>query len=403
MNTKISFFTTILLVVLTLSSIAQETVSINPILGSTLTSGEYERLYASNLLSFNGATPDSVVFKTILAGGPYEARAFWSNPSREEQIVYNAFQFDNISDALKRRMGDLPTQWKKIQLALEDGSGSMVSLDLVNGNTMKAEVLLLQGKQMLVDYLGNTIHIPWWEIENITMITREESKSQSPILRNPNSTRYLFAPSAIPLAKGEGYYQNVCVLINSINYGITDHVSISAGTEILSLLWSAIGGRTNLVGFANVKVGGKVADNLYLGGGVLAGGHYSSFLGNSTSVGGVLGYGIVTYGNPQTNVSISAALGNYDKTWGKNPVVVVSAMHQLTPNLGLVTENWVLRIGNIDGATSTATIMAFSGGVRLLARKLSIDLALLGTGGYYDGRVSMVPIPLPFVGLVSKF
>lgn len=53
--------------------------------------------------------------------------------------------------------------------------------------------------------------------------------------RNPNATRYLFAPSAIPLKKGEGYYQNFYILGNAVNYGITDNFSL--GGVFLDRSW----------------------------------------------------------------------------------------------------------------------------------------------------------------------
>jgi hypothetical protein len=43
---------------------------------------------------------------------------------------------------------------------------------------------------------------------------------------NPNATRYLFGPTAIPLEKGEGYYQNTYIILQSFNIGVSDNFSI---------------------------------------------------------------------------------------------------------------------------------------------------------------------------------
>lgn len=46
---------------------------------------------------------------------------------------------------------------------------------------------------------------------------------------NPHSTRYFFAPSALPLRKGEGYYQNAYIFVNSASIGVTDHFMMGGG------------------------------------------------------------------------------------------------------------------------------------------------------------------------------
>jgi hypothetical protein len=43
---------------------------------------------------------------------------------------------------------------------------------------------------------------------------------------NPNATRYLFGPTAIPLKKGEGYYQNTYIILQSFNIGVSNNFSI---------------------------------------------------------------------------------------------------------------------------------------------------------------------------------
>ena len=52
---------------------------------------------------------------------------------------------------------------------------------------------------------------------------------------NPHHIRYLFSPSAFNLKKGDGSYQNIYGTLNSVNFGLTDHFTLGAGTELLSL------------------------------------------------------------------------------------------------------------------------------------------------------------------------
>jgi len=57
---------------------------------------------------------------------------------------------------------------------------------------------------------------------------------------NPQSTRYLFAPNALGIPQGEGYYQNTWVLFNNANYGVSDHFSLGAGTVPLFLFGAEV-------------------------------------------------------------------------------------------------------------------------------------------------------------------
>lgn len=252
--------------------------------------------------------------------------------------------------------------------------------------------------------LNNTVRLGWWEIDHIRI--QEEATGERG-LYNPNSTRYLFAPSAIPLGKREGYYQNIWLGFNSINYGLTDNISVTAGTEAATLIYGALAGGV-INGFVNVKASGKVAEKVHVGGGILAGGIVA--LREKMGIGGSLGYGIVTFGSSTSNMSFSAAMGRFEGEWTKNPVFVLSGMHQINKKIGLVTENWIIRSRPNYGYRTTSITM--SGAIRLISNNISIDLGLVGLGRYTKGSdgdpyklsgFNMTPIPLPFVGLVYKF
>lgn len=79
------------------------------------------------------------------------------------------------------------------------------------------------------------------EDENEVRIQRPNSRSMRPIdlaqfrngqywHPNPQPTRYLFGPNALGVRAGTGYYQNAWIFFNNVNYGVSDRVSIGAGT-----------------------------------------------------------------------------------------------------------------------------------------------------------------------------
>ena len=68
-------------------------------------------------------------------------------------------------------------------------------------------------------------------------IKKLESYDYAGKFKFPNSqeTRYFFAPGGIPLKKGEGYYQNVLLTGNFVNYGVHRNLSVGGGVEFISL------------------------------------------------------------------------------------------------------------------------------------------------------------------------
>ncbi|MCS3632659.1 hypothetical protein GGP55_003281, partial [Salinibacter ruber] len=86
--------------------------------------------------------------------------------------------------------------------------------------------------------------------------------------QNPQSTRYFFAPNAIGIPQGQGYYQNTWVFLNNVNYGATENFSIGAGTVPVFLF-----GAEALPIWVLPKVSiSTPRDNLHLAGGAVFGG-----------------------------------------------------------------------------------------------------------------------------------
>lgn len=278
--------------------------------------------------------------------------------------------------------------------------------------------------------------IPWWQIQRIDLPDNIELAGGQ-IISNPNSTRYLFAPSAITLPKGSGYFQNVMVGLNSVNYGISDHVTITGGLELFSTFASMFLGEAIAIGFINVKTGFQVHEKLYIGGGLLAGGAVFQDGGR-----GALGYGLITYGSPNSNITIGAGLGNVFGEWKDDPAITINGMHMVNRKIGLVTENWINLSrekspltdegtyddnynyvpGSVIGTSFYSnTTFVFSGGLRIISGKVTFDIALVSSGERYlrdhmydkapsSGIVrrdykntNWIPFPLPFLGLVYKF
>ena len=126
-----------------------------------------------------------------------------------------------------------------------------VSVELKNGKSVSGQLIHKSEAEVTVATKDiGKVTLAWSAIKSINMISKE-GKGQ-----NTHSTRYFFAPSAIPLKKGDKYYQNALFLVNSFQAGLTDHFSIGGGLVVPFAL------------FITPKIGYQVADKVHVGGGI---------------------------------------------------------------------------------------------------------------------------------------
>ncbi len=190
---------------------------------------------------------------------------------------------------------------------------------------------------------------------------------------NSHDTRYFFGPSGIPIKKGKGYYQNILVTTNFVNYGVTKNISIGGGLEFISTV------NGNPIWCLTPKIGFEISENIHAGGGLL-------MLGTRDGS-AALGYGVFTLGQSETNLSLGLGYGIYDGKLSDYPAIMISGTHRISNSIALLSENYVLPNSFYFGIH----------GIRLLSKKTSFDigamtLPLLGA-----------VISLPFVGYVKVF
>lgn len=191
---------------------------------------------------------------------------------------------------------------------------------------------------------------------------------------NPHATRYFFAPSGVPIQKGEGYYQNLLVTTNFLNYGVTKNVSIGGGFEFLSTVFGSP------ILFLNPKAGFKISEKIHAGGGFIMAG--SPGKGNAT-----LAYGVFTFGSLESNLSLGAGY----VIQSSNSAISISGTHRISNSISLLTENYILPDESDIGYFGIH-------GIRILSRKNAFDIGAV----IIPEIVSDVPA-LPYVGYVRVF
>lgn len=187
------------------------------------------------------------------------------------------------------------------------------------------------------------------QIDKITPADAYVNRKGKAWFSNPNATRYFFAPSAIPLNKREGYFQNVYLLANSVNVGITNNITIGGGV-VIPLLF-----------YVTPKISYKLTKNFYAGAGVL---YTQSFI-KDFDLSASIGYGLITVGNTEHNFTIGSGYGmaSFDKKYKETPMPIftLNGMTRISKKISLVTENWLIPRAGYNKEVLTANKDPYSG------------------------------------------
>lgn len=202
--------------------------------------------------------------------------------------------------------------------------------------------------------------------------------------KNPHASRLLIAPTAIPLRKGEAYYQNIYVVENMFNYGISNHFSAGGGFDFITMFGDFGDGLHPMLHF-NINSGFKVAENFYAGAGsIVVKIPYESWAG--------LIYGMGTYGNYNNNITMGLGWGFIDGSFEEKPFIMIGGMVRASEKLWFISENWIAPV--ID----QEYYMLVSYGMRFAAKRIAVDLAFVNS----KDIVNEIFIGIPFVDFVVK-
>lgn len=236
---------------------------------------------------------------------------------------------------------------------------------------------------METEALGE-IQIDKKNIKSIDEIDKSQLIAGEYLKVNSKTSRYFFAPSALSLRKGEGYYQNTWIFFNQVNYGITDNIDLGIGMVPLFLF---NGAPTPF--WVTPKVSFPVSENFSLGGGALVA---TIIGGNVTNNFAGSAYGVATFGNNSSNISVGLGYGFANGVWADTPLLTVSGLLRTGKKAFLMTENYFVGIdGNINSIT-------FIGG-RTAWERVQLDYGLvtsfnsLGDG---FGAIPWLSLAIPF-------
>ena len=235
--------------------------------------------------------------------------------------------------------------------------GQFVKITLNDGTLKFGQLLDADESNILVDLVGlGPTSIPKYLVLDMALEVMEVDESgEVKNLISSQATRYFFAPSAMQLQAGEGYFQSN-VALNSVSFGFSDDFTAGA-----------------MVGFLGVgvtaKAGWKVGEKTSVSLGVLGAADFFGELDKPLA----LGFINVTRGDDNKNITFNVGCTNTafgpdwpqyyspgapsDNDWGTTyytpesrylpyPRVLmlnISGMVPLTERRWLITENYFVR------------------------------------------------------------
>lgn len=218
-------------------------------------------------------------------------------------------------------------------------------------------------------------------IERIEKIDPSRLRDGEYWFPNPQSTRYFFTTNALSIPKGEGYYQNTWVLLNNVNYGVSDNFSIGAGTVPVFLF-----GADALPIWVLPKISiSTPQNNVHLAAGAVLGGVIAE-----ESVGVGLLYGTTTVGSRDHNATLGIGYGYAGDNLSDTPAVNVSGMTRVSKTFYLLSENYVF-----PGSEATGIL---SVGARWAPENFAVDFGLFRPLAEADGFIAF-----PWLGVTIPF
>jgi hypothetical protein len=270
-----------------------------------------------------------------------------------------------------------------------DDPALVYAVTLSNATTLIGRVTLVSADSVRVVSAAMTATVARREVRSVRAYPATALHDGVLWPENPHATRLLFAPTAIPLRRGEGYVADFWIFFASAATGVTDRFTLGVGMSLLPLddfadnIFYALPKYT-VVSQPRLKValGALMASVPWT----------RNDDGNRRRQSLGILYGVATTGSPESNLTLGAGWGYVGGTLANKPVLTVGGQHRATKRIALISENWFVPFDNDVGGF-------VSYGVRMLGEKIAVDLALGSPVGadtfYFPG--------IPLLGFAFKF
>ena len=274
-------------------------------------------------------------------------------------------------------------------LMLSDAMGQETPSKPVTVEIEKKDATMLKGRLLgiardsvrIIDDNNQEWKIALKEIRNIEYI--DTLRKRERWFDSPNTMRYLLTSTALPLRKKEVVLQATYLVLVSVHYGLTNRVSIGAGTDIFTRSTYFLNTKINLVNEGKYKFSTGI--NYYR----LPRNFITTSSHNDIRDLGML-YGTGTWGDQNHHLSIGAG---YMYAGGSflPPIVTVSGTTRFAKHFALVTENWFFFVGSHADLPVLISL-----GARYISKRSSVDLA------FYNDQNFSLDTGFPYIGYTFK-
>lgn len=262
---------------------------------------------------------------------------------------------------------------------------SLVSLRLYDGNTFSGRLTYVDDSTYtLVTPSGVLITVLRTSVRSVEPFRGRIVKGEMQ-RHDPNYTRLLFAPTARPLRRGDGYFSDYYIVFPGVSYGLTNQISVQGGVSLIP----AVSFREQAK-FAGIKVGFPVTKKVSVAGGGL-------YIGaNEYAFGTVFAVG--TFGSRESSITTGIGYG-YKKDednafeFTQAPFIMVGGSVQLSGRIAFVSENWF-----ITGKNFKLNEQPLAQALRFYGRRIAVDLGVIIVGEVIEHGV-----PIPWLSFVYNF
>jgi len=200
--------------------------------------------------------------------------------------------------------------------------------------------------------------------------------------RDPNSSFYLFSPSAFAIDNGKLYFRDFCLFYPSLNFGLANIVSAQVG-----LFWYPGMDYNNTPFVGNLKISAFETNIFSLAGGI----SYVNLPVIKKEKIYSTGYAFVTgtFGNRYNHASISAGWGYIQREdeWQREdkPIVIAAGNLRVLDFMSFVTENWFFPNEKFEDSLMSVAL-------RFFGRQIAVDLGATFTANSIQEKVDPIPV-----------
>lgn len=221
---------------------------------------------------------------------------------------------------------------------------------------------------VIVTTAGARVEVARANVRSMT-VTRGKVRNGEVWREDPNPTRLFFAPTGRSLRRGEGYFGVYELFFPFVTFGVTDRITIAAGTPVFP---GAIAEFAYVA--PKVQIVASPKTNIALGG-------FAFMSAEGTGSAGIV-YGVGTFGGDDAlTVGAGLPFASDDDGFLDRGLLMLGGETRIGRGSKLLTENYF--VPGENGAV-------VSGGVRFFGESLSADFGLAGFLG--DGGGCCLPV-----------